>query len=575
MQKHVNAASETISNIRPLRYGIMCEGYVLQEWQVQCIERLNALDGVQLALLIINDRPRTRTPFTKLRKIQPRRILFQLFMKFLYRPLSVREIDAGGLLAKVPAIRCRPVRGGRFSKYFDGRDLETIRGFKLDFILLFGFGIIRGEILKTARYGVWSFHHDDEEKYRGGPPCFWEIYHGDPVTGAVLQRLTNRLDAGIILKKGFFRTIGYSYARNVDTAYYQSARWPALVCIDIRNGTADYLDSPPSGTKAPVYHGPSNLQMILFVLKLGRNFVRRQLYKFFRHGEWNIGIVHEPIQSFLQPGYKPSIEWLPATPKGEFRADPFGVPLKEGIQIFFENFDYRQSKGIISTAEVRGSTLISKPEVAMTFPGHVSYPYLFEYRGSVFCVPEIFGLREIGVYKAESFPRGWTKVGTLVHNVAAADTTVLYHGGRWWLMYVDRDDGTGMNLFIWYAPDLEGPWMPHAGNPVKSDIRSARPAGTPFVHNGELFRPAQDCSKGYGGRVIVNRVTKLSPTEFKEEPVAVTEPDPKGPYPDGLHTISAVGRVTLVDGKRLTFISTEFRAACRRSLRWILDRQST
>jgi len=43
-------------------------------------------------------------------------------------------------------------------------------------------------------FGVWSWHHGDEDKYRGGPPAFWEIVNADPVTGALLQRLTERLD---------------------------------------------------------------------------------------------------------------------------------------------------------------------------------------------------------------------------------------------------------------------------------------------------------------------------------------------------------------------------------------------
>ena len=40
---------------------------------------------------------------------------------------------------------------------------------------------------------------------------------------------------------------------------------------------------------------------------------------------------------------------------------------------------------------------------------------------------------------------------------------------------------------------------------VKTDVRSARPAGTPFVYQGELYRPAQDCSRTYGGSIVIHR----------------------------------------------------------------------
>ncbi len=146
--------------------------------------------------------------------------------------------------------------------------MHAIRNFNLDFILRFAPGILRGEILSAARYGIWSYHHDDEEKYRGGPPCFWEIYNGDPQTGAILQRLTDRLDAGIILRKGFVPTIHDSYAGNINSANFESAPWPAQVCTDIRNGHAEYLDAPPSRSTAPIYYPPNNIQSLAFAMKV-------------------------------------------------------------------------------------------------------------------------------------------------------------------------------------------------------------------------------------------------------------------------------------------------------------------
>ncbi len=40
------------------------------------------------------------------------------------------------------------------------------------------------------------------------------------------------------------------------------------------------------------------------------------------------------------------------------------------------------------------------------------------------------------------------------------------------------------------------PWVAHARNPVKTDARSARPGGTPFVVDGVLYRPGQDSMVG-------------------------------------------------------------------------------
>src|SRR5262249_2645728 len=119
---------------------------------------------------------------------------------------SGRPVDMSRLFAGVPSIACTVIRKGKFAQYFRPEDVTLIRAFDLDFILRFAFGIIRGDILQAARYGVWSFHHGDETRFRGSPPGFWEIYFNEAVTGAVLQRLTERLDGGIILQRCFVAT---------------------------------------------------------------------------------------------------------------------------------------------------------------------------------------------------------------------------------------------------------------------------------------------------------------------------------------------------------------------------------
>jgi hypothetical protein len=188
----------------------------------------------------------------------------------------------------------------------------------------------------------------------------------------------------------------------------------------------------------------------------------------------------------------------------------------------------------------------------------MSYPYLLQYKGEIYCIPETHQAGEISLYKAQEFPYRWTKVTSLVSNFAGVDSTVFQYENRWWLACVDQHTGPYDKLFIWHAPDLCGPWRAHEANPVKTDPHSSRPAGTPFAHDGYLYRPSQDCSRAFGGRIVLNRMLKLTPTEFKEEQAAVVEPDSSGPYPDGTHTLSSVGNVTLIDGDRLPFMKRRF-----------------
>jgi hypothetical protein len=87
-----------------------------------------------------------------------------------------------------------------------------------------------------------------------------------------------------------------------------------------------------------------------------------------------------------------------------------------------------------------------------------------------------------------------------------------------------------------------------------------------------LYRPAQDCSRTYGGRVIINRVHTLTPVAFHEEAVVAVNPDSAGPYPSGLHTLSQVGTITLIDGKRMRFIPAEFRRTLFANVKTVLNR---
>ena len=293
----------------------------------------------------------------------------------------------------------------------------------------------------------------------------------------------------------------------------------------------------------------------------------------FRYSFWNIGVVEAPIERFLDPAFKPKIDWLPRPPKGEFKADPFGILRSPNLHVFYDNLDYHAPKGIIYTIQVNKGALSSPPQKMIELPVHMSYPYLVEHQGELYCVPETNSAREISVYKSTKFPEEWQRVGTLLSDVMAIDTTIFQHDGMWWMMFTDKEKGGDANLYVWYAPDFWGPWKPHMNNPVKSDVRSARPGGTPFYYEGALYRPAQDCSETGGGKTMINRVKRLSPNAFDEEAVAIVEPDPAGPYPEGLHTISKVGDFTLVDGKRFEFSAFGLLNNIVKGFRRTLDRE--
>jgi len=170
------------------------------------LRALLEIPGVQLTLLIVDARPRVpRNPWWRrlVTLLRLRGVLYSIYMRYFVEPYcdAISKEDVSSLVNGVPRQECHVRLKGKFSEYFSEEDIAAIRSYELDFILRSGFNIIRGEILSVPRYGVWSFHHDDIEKYRGGPPAFWEIFYGDSKTGVTLQRLTDRLDGGVVLKR--------------------------------------------------------------------------------------------------------------------------------------------------------------------------------------------------------------------------------------------------------------------------------------------------------------------------------------------------------------------------------------
>ena len=168
----------------------------------------------------------------------------------------------------------------------------------------------------------------------------------------------------------------------------------------------------------------------------------------------------------------------------------------------------------------------------------------------MYCVPESGRTRSVSLYALDRRQRRWRVVAPIIKDFAAVDPTILRHGNVWWLWCSNTEDESSSKLFLWYASALLGPWKPHPGNPVKVDVRSSRPAGRPFLFEGNLYRPAQDCSRTYGGGIAINRVTRLSLTEYCEEPVVHIEPWDRR-YRAGIHTLAGDGRLTVLDGKRM------------------------
>lgn len=546
-----------------LRFGIMCNGLSFPYWEAECVRQL--LPVAEPLLLIVDNgavnvsssiAPRNKIIkfFKKLSKIVQPGMTWTLFRRYLVNRNSMvmRRTDLSNMLQGVPVLPCQTMNKGKFSRYLLPKDIEAISGYNLDFIIRFAFGIVRGPILDIPRYGIWSFHHDDIEKYRGGPPSFWEIYRRDPITGAVLQRISGRLDGGVILRKGYFRTAMTSYRLNRDMVYMGSIGWPAQVCRELLLNPSEVVSRLTENASIPIDRSPTAWQLLRFIGKTALYYLQAQWNNLFYADQWNIGILTCSIGSFLGNTSLESVNWFKPNPRHIFIADP--IPLAcDTNTLLVEGFNYRLGKGYLLAYDIH-TRQIQARKVLPVCNSHISYPFSFFDGEKCWCVPEAAATGRLDAWEWDSDRGSWQLGYTLVDK-PVLDPTILYFNGKWWLFGTLANDQSDVNLYIWYANRPEGPWEPHLLNPVKCDIRSSRPAGPFFEADGVLFRPAQNCSKTYGGSITINKVVKLTPYSFEEEAVTEILPHRKSPYPDGVHTIAVVGNQVVVDSKRRIFIT--------------------
>ena len=549
-----------------LRFAVMVKRQGLQKWQKESYQALINSELAENVLWIIEDEVSVNRELPKRVKNYPwSKFLFRQYYKNFMKPEGFERTPLTELKGSIPEMTCYTLKKGKFSEYFSAGDLKIIRSYHPDFILKFGFGIIRGEILTCTKYGVWSFHHGDEQKYRGVPPGFNEIMQRDPITASILQRLTEKLDGGVILRKGYFSTINHSWSGNLNQALSLSAGWPTEVCREIITQKTFPATLEGVKTHAPIYREPGNFTMILFLFRQFGNKVRFHLNEVFLSEHWQTGLAKVSPENILeQPEYRvqaDSVKWLGTEHKNRYWADSFALEHDDKLILLFEYYDYQKRKASISACfyDKKGQSFSNITE-SLVEDWHLSYPFMFRHGDGVFCIPESLAHGSVELYKLDTETLKLTHLRTLIEGLEAADGTLVNHMNRWYFFFTPAH-ATNSELNVYHADSLEGPFMPHVLNPVKSDVRNARPAGPLFTLDGKLYRPAQDSSITYGGQVIINEVKILTDSEFLEEPVNVVLP-PKG-YA-GLHTLSFAGDYLFFDCKKHRFSPASFRNQLKR-----------
>ncbi len=256
-------------------------------------------------------------------------------------------------------------------------------------------------------------------------------------------------------------------------------------------------------------------------------------------------IVQRPDLKTLNPIYPPD---------NAFWADPF-VWVRDGKRyIFFEDLPFKVGRGRISVIEVdEKGTPIGDFTPVLETPHHLSYPFLFEYQGELYMMPEQTEVKRLDLYRCTEFPHQWVFEKTLIDGIKIADATLFEKDGRWWIFCAAKQGKIRINesLFAFYADSpLSTQWTAHAANPLIRDLRFGRQGGRIFRdETGRLFRPSQDCLRRYGHGLNLSEIQVLTPTDYAESLVWRVSGDEIGER--AVHHLDWQDGLMVMDAQRL------------------------
>ncbi len=485
----------------------------------------------------------------------PNSLLFRAWSR-LDRSLNAHRGDAfdlcevGPMLKDVPTVEVRHSEGARNDEM-----LQTLRAANLDVIIVLNGEPSAEDISKCARYGAWLLP-GSKQSHELASPMFWAAYRGDPVLETALCAATASQGTQVIYHSYSATNVVSPYLGQ-DSVLWKNGEFVARRLSDLQRYGWDYartLDGThvelASSRRDPL---PDNLTTARFLLRWFTGALDYEFKQKLRKEQWfiayrrNAGKV--PISARDMREFN-----IVTPPRDRFYADPFVIRRNDHNYIFFEDYRYKQKKGLISCMEVDKTGECSKPEVVLETPYHLSYPFVFEHQGEMFLMPETRSNRSVELYRAVDFPRRWVLEKVLLKDLPAVDPTIFVHDGKVWLFVGGMVDNVSTNdeLFLFFANSLFGEWTPHQKNPVVSDVRTARPAGKLFFHNGQLIRPSQNCSTRYGFGVSFNRVDTLTSCDYREVPVGNISAEWR-PGNLGTHTWNQNEDFQVVDGRTLIF----------------------
>ncbi len=397
-----------------------------------------------------------------------------------------------------------------------------------------------------ARFGTWRYCFGEAQGIHEPLAGVREVIERAPVTASALRIRMGHSAPDRIAQASWSRTLAISVAKSRDNLFAKSSEFVARALRELYATGPDWIETRTEPAKPlrpePL---PGAARAIADIAHMSSRLAQRAASKALEVEQWSLAFRFtqiEPWSASLDGFFR--LE----PPRDRFWADPFPIQRGGKSYIFFEELPFAAGKAHISVVEVDREGRASAPVRVLERDYHLSYPFLVEDQGTLYMIPETAHNETVEIYRCVEFPHKWRLEKVLLEHIIAADATLHRAEGRWWMFANVAANGAEIHdeLHIFSADRLLGHWTPHRGNPVKSDVRGARPAGRLFTQGERLYRPAQICAPLYGSGIALQRVVHLSHERYVEvEERRIVPAAESGLL--GLHTINRAGDLSVAD----------------------------
>jgi hypothetical protein len=147
--------------------------------------------------------------------------------------------------------------------------LHRVRSLDPALGLVYGGPIIKPELFSIPELGTLGIHHGKVPYYRGKKTTFWALYNGETEVGVIIQKISDKLDAGDIIRQSTLSVhnrllpLVRRDLENIGIDLYVDA------VKEVLDGKASYVPQP-AGSR-PLYKDPTAIEIARF---WGRYFIR-------------------------------------------------------------------------------------------------------------------------------------------------------------------------------------------------------------------------------------------------------------------------------------------------------------